>query len=143
VDTPGNLIALQVQPADVQDRDGCVPVVAAALEKLPGLKLLWVDAAYAGQTADHMRRLWGLEVTVVRRADDRRRRTWREQNAPQQRPRSHFQVLPRRWVVERSLAWLSRTRRLAKDFEALPKVSEAWVWLSGLIRLTLRLAQPP
>ena len=111
-----------VHAANIQDRDGAKLVLSKMVGRFPRLKVIWADGAYAGKLVAWATGGWLL--TVVR---------WR--------PDSHsFEVLPRRWVVERTLAWLSRCRRLSKDYEALPETSEAWVYVA-MIHLMLKRLQ--
>ena len=125
VDTIGLLLAVVVHAADIQDRDGAKLVLSKLLGRFPRLKLIWADAAYAGQLVDWASALGGWLIEVVKRAKD-----------------SHsFEVLPRRWVVERTLGWLGRNRRLSKDYEALPESSEAWVHIA-MIHLMLKRLRP-
>lgn len=105
VDTLGHLLALHVTPADEQDRSQ-VEQLAAAVQDATGdtVEVAYVDQGYTGEetaeaAADH-----GIELLVVRLPEAKR----------------GFVLLPRRWVVERSLAWLTRFRRLARDYERLP-----------------------
>ena len=114
VDTMGLLLAVVVHPADIQDRDGAKLVLSKLLGRFPRLYLIWADSAYAGQLVNWAFSLGGWLIEVVRRARN-----------------SHsFDVLPRRWVVERTLGWLGRNRRLSKDYEELPESSEAWVYIA-------------
>ena len=121
VDTMGLVLAVVVHPADIQDRDGAKLVLSKLLDRFPQLRLIWDDAGYAGQLVDWVMSVSGWVLEIVRR------------------PRSsdQFEVLPRRWVVERTLAWLGRCRRLSKDYEALPATTEAWVHLA-MIHLMVR-----
>jgi putative transposase len=125
VDTLGLLLAVVVHAADIQDRDGAKLVLGKLLGRFPRLKLIWADAAYAGQLVEWARSFGGWLLEVVKRAKN-----------------SHsFEVLPRRWVVERTLAWLGRCRRLSKDYEQLPQTTEAWVQIA-MIHLMLRRLRP-
>ena len=103
VDTEGLLMHAIVHPADVQDRDGGVLLISTLFGLYPFLRKLFADGGYQGpvfeQGVAHV--LAQLEVEIVKRSDAAR----------------GFVVLPRRWVVERTFAWLNRCRRLAKDFE--------------------------
>ena len=125
VDTEGLPLSVQVHPADVQDRDGAVPLLQEVGERHPGVKLVWADAAYGGpkllgalsEMGSHIR------IEVVKKAE------------------SGFVVLPRRWVVERSIGWLNRCRRLAKDFERTIASSVAWIRVAFIRLLTRRLAR--
>ena len=99
VDTIGLLLAVVVHPADIQDRDGAKLVISKLKGRFPRLRLIWADAGYAGQLVDWVMSLSGWALEIVRRPRD-----------------SHqFEVLPRRWVVERTFAWLGRCRRLSKS----------------------------
>ena len=114
VDTTGLLLAVVVHAASIQDRDGAKLVLARLLNRFPRLQIIWADAAYAGKLIAWAWATGGWLLQVVRRSPDSH----------------HFEVLPRRWVVERTLAWLSRCRRLSKDYEELPETSETWVHIA-------------
>ena len=125
VDTLGLLLAVVVHPADIQDRDGAKLVLSKLLGLFPRLKLVWADGAYTGQLVDWAYAMGGWLIEVVKRA-----------------PHSHsFEVLPRRWVVERTLGWLGRNRRLSKDYEELTESSEAWIHIA-MIHLMLKRLRP-
>lgn len=110
-----------VHPADIQDRDGAKLLLRKLLGQFPRLRLIWADSAYAGQFVAWAFALGGWLIEVVKRAKN-----------------SHsFEVLPRRWVVERTLGWLGRNRRLSKEYEFLPESEAAWVYI-GMIPLMLR-----
>ena len=125
VDTIGLLMAVVVHAADIQDRDGAKLVLSKLLGRFPRLRLIWADGAYAGQLVDWASALGGWLIEVVKRPMDRHR----------------FEVLPRRWVVERTLGWLGRNRRLSKDYEELTESSEAWVHIA-MIHLMLKRLRP-
>jgi putative transposase len=138
VDTTGLLLTTRVHPADVPDRDGARPLLTALRDQFPRVTHLWADAGYQG---DFERWVWarlGWTVEIVRRP--RRWLRWPADAAPPSLPVS-FQVLPRRWVVERTFAWLGRHRRLSKDYEALPETEEAWIYLAMIRLMVARLAQ--
>ena len=125
-DTSGLLIAAIVHAADIQDRDGAPALLAAVRSAFPGLRHLFADAAYAGdklKTALARLGRWTLEI--VRHAE----------------AVSGFKLLPRRWVVERTIAWLNRNRRLAKDFEACVESALAWLMIASVKLLSRRLAR--
>ena len=129
VDTQGLLLAVAVHPADVQDRDGARLVLARLGCRFPRLRRLWADAGYAGPKLGdwvQARTPWDLEI--VRRSE----------------PGPGFQVLPRRWVVERTFAWLGRYRRLSKDYEERPDTTEAWIHaaMTGLMLRRLARTSP-
>jgi transposase len=126
VDTLGLLVACAVGPADVQDEDGCEAALDKAKARFPRLKLLWADGRYAcKQTPRCVWLLYRIVLEVVRRPAKA----------------VGFVLLPRRWVVERTFAWLGRSRRLAKDYERSPRVSEAWVYLA-MTKLMLNRLRP-
>jgi putative transposase len=123
VDTLGLPIAWYVTPADLSDLQGARRLLGGLAYFVPRLKKIWADAAYWGkELADWCRQQGdGWELEIVERG-----------------PGTHgFQVQPRRWVVERSFAWLSRNRRLAKDYERMVQTSEALIEVAA-IRLRLR-----
>jgi putative transposase len=125
VDSLGLLLAVVVHSAHIQDRDGAKLVLSKLLGRFPQLTLIWADAGYAGQLIEWVQRVTGWVLEIVKRPRD-----------------SHqFQVLPKRWIVERTFAWLGRCRRLSKDFEALPETTEAWVHIA-MIHLMLRRLRP-
>ena len=89
------------------------------------MRLVWADAGYAGKLVEWVWAMTGWVLEIVKRP----------------RNSHHFQVLPRRWVVERTFAWLSRCRRLSKDYEALPDTTEVWIHIA-MIHLMLRRLAP-
>ncbi len=130
VDTLGLILAVVVHSAGEQDRDGAKRVLGVlAMIKLcgmlPRLKLIWADGGYAGQLVDWVRAAGGWVLEIVKRCDDVK----------------GFVVLPRRWVVERTFAWIGRCRALSKDYEATCESSEAWIYLA-MTHLMLRRLHP-
>jgi transposase len=116
VDTQGLPIQCHVTPADVQDRAALPALLKAVARKSPWVQLAFVDGGYAGdETQRAAFEASRIRVSVVKRSD---------------RSVKGFVVLPKRWIVERTLGWLNRARRLAKDFEALVESSRAWVMLA-------------
>jgi putative transposase len=138
VDTGGLLIRAVVHAASISDRDGAKLVLAGIGERCPTLRQLWLDAGYQGTAVTWIEQELGLSVTVVRKP--RRWVRWPADQEPPPMP-TGFQVLPRRWVVERTFAWLGRYRRLSKDYEALPETEEAWIYLAMSSLLLARLAK--
>ena len=116
---------LVVHAADISDQAGAKLVLEPVRERHPRLRHLWVDAGYQGPTVTWMEQDLGLSVTVTRKP-----RRWRWQGEEQDLAPlpSGFTLLPRRWVVERTFAWLGRSRRLSKDYEELPATEEAWIY---------------
>ena len=126
-DSQGHLVGLQVHPADTQDRDGAVSVIASIRRLYPWLRHLFADGAYAGEKLqDALAKLGTWTIEIIKRSDTAK----------------GFEALPRRWVVERTFAWLGRCRRLAKDFEATIASAVAWVFVAHIRLLTRRLARP-
>jgi len=123
VDTMGLLLAVVVHAANVQDRDGAKLVLQKLTDRFPRLQLIWADGGYAGQLIAWVHELGGWLLEIVKRPDE-----------------SKFVVLPRRWVVERTFAWLGRHRRLSKDYEALPESSEAFILIATIYLMLHRLA---
>jgi putative transposase len=132
------LLNAVVHRADIPDRDGARQVLGGITTRYPRLTHLWLDAGYAGKTVTWMEQVLGLSVAVVRKP-----RRWVRCPVDQEPPPmpSGFQVLPRRWVVERTFAWLGRNRRLSKDYEALPETEEAWIYLAMSNLMLARLAR--
>jgi putative transposase len=126
VDTSGLLLGVVVHAADIQDADGVGDLLRRLKRLYPWLKAVFADSVYDRLAALLVCFLLGLTLVVVRRLAGA----------------AGFVLLPRRWVVERTLGWLGRWRRLARDYEELPEVSETMVKLA-MIRLMLhRLAHP-
>jgi putative transposase len=122
-DTGGLLVGAEVHSADIQDRDGAPLVVEAIHDLFPWLRHLFADSAYPGdKLAKALTQFGRWTIEIVKR------------------DAAGFVVLPRRWVVERTLAWLNRNRRLAKDFEASIASAKAWLYLAGIRLLIRRLA---
>jgi transposase len=114
-DTEGHLVGAQVHPADIQDRDGAPGVIASIRRLYPWLRHLFADGGYAGdKLRDAVAQLGHWTIEIIKRSDTA----------------IGFLVLPRRWVVERTFAWLGRCRRLAKDFEATIASAVAWIYVA-------------
>jgi putative transposase len=124
VDTLGLVLAVLVTTAAVQDRDGA----RLLLRNLPGcckkLRKIWVDGGYAGRLVDWVQGCFKFCLAVVLRPKETKK----------------FVLLPRRWVVERTFAWLNLSRRLSKSYERLPRTDEAWIYIAMTRIMLNRLA---
>ena len=121
-DTCGFLIFILVHAADIQDRDGAVDVLKAIRYRFPWLRHVFADGGYAGQKLrDALTGMGAWTVEIIKRSDTAK----------------GFKVLPRRWVVERTFAWLGRCRRLAKDWEKSIESSTTWALIAS-IRMIIR-----
>jgi len=128
VDTLGLLLELNVQAADLQDRDAAKPVLAPLKHRRFRLRLIWADGAYAGELEKWVQALRlqrKLRLEVIKRP----------------KGQAGFKVLPRRWVVERTFGWLNRFRRLSKDYEFLTATSEATIFVTMIYLMVRRLAK--
>lgn len=117
MDTNGLLLSIVVHSAGVQDRDGAKLLLRRCKEqnKMPRLEHVWADGGYRGQSlAEFAQQQCG----------------WRLQIVDKPTGQKYFSVLPRRWVVERTFAWLGRYRRLAKDYDLLPKTTETFIYIA-------------
>ena len=125
-DTLGLMAGLVVHGADVQDRDGAPAVLASILRTCPWLHHVFADGGYAGpKLRGALDSLGDWTLEIVKRSDQAR----------------GFEVIPRRWVIERTFAWLGRCRRLAKDWEKSIESAEAWINIAHIRLTTRRLAR--
>ena len=141
VDTEGLLVGLVVHSAGIQDRDGAALVVADGLTRVPTLRHVWVDGGYAGRGVRHIQAA-GWTVDVVRRNNERGRGQWRTPQMPMSVVRGGFELLRRRWVVERTFAWIGRFRRLSEEYDHSIESSKGWIWLASLRNILRRIAHP-
>jgi putative transposase len=123
VDTEGNLLTVVVHRANMPDRDGATFVLEDADARFPRLQTIWVDQAYNGDLANEIYERYTVVLEIVAKPADQK----------------GFIVVPRRWVVERTFAWLGRYRRLSKDYEHRPEYSESWVYIASIARMVRRL----
>lgn len=119
VDTEGNLLKVVVHRADIHDSTGAYYVLEDIDECYPQLELLWADQGYRGELVEYMQERYEITLDIVAKPADQ----------------TGFVVLPRRWVVERTFAWLGRYRRLSKDYERRVEYSESWVYIASIARL--------
>jgi putative transposase len=129
VDVMGLLLVVVVHKASVQERAGAKLLLLRAVQKgFKRLELIWADGGYRGQPMiDWVWQLAGWVFEVIKRTEEA----------------TGFVVLPRRWVVERTIAWLGRYRRLSKDYEQLPETSEAMIYAAMVHIMLRRLARNP
>ena len=120
VDTEGRLLVAQATPASVQDRDGAVALLQAPRKLCPFIERAFADGGHAGE---RVATATAIAVEIVRK----------------QAGQVGFATQPRRWVVERSFAWLGRSRRLARDFEATIAPAAAFIYAASAMLLTRRL----
>ncbi len=144
-----------MHPATRHDRDGAKLVLAGMDETFPRIHQLWADQGSTGKVKTWIKETLGWEVTIVQQRSRPRGQwaphrptgdcsDWTTVSFTYERlpaERTGFRgVLPRRWVVERSIAWIGRNRRLSKDYEYWPATSEAWGYLSTIRLMLKRLA---
>lgn len=126
VDTLGLILAAQVHPADVQDRDGALPLLKEARRLFSFVERIFADGGYQGTaTASSAAAIGGWRLQIVKRSDQAK----------------GFVVLPKQWIVERTFAWMGRCRRLSKDCENLTRMSLAFLRLASIRMMLRRLAR--
>ena len=125
VDTLGLILCVVVHGANVQDRDGAKLVFEKMKDCFAQLELIWADGGYAGKLIDHVHSLYSWVLQIVKRSDDRK----------------GFQVLPKRWIVERTFGWFANYRRLSKDYEYDPETSETMIYIAMSNLMVRRLAR--
>ena len=126
VDTEGFLLQAVVHEASIQDRDGAVTVFKQVRGLFPFLELIWADGGYRGpKLAKEFHKIGSWKLEIVKRNEDA----------------SGFEVLRRRWVVERTFAWMGRNRRLAKDFEKIVETSMTYLEVAMIQLMIRRLAR--
>jgi transposase len=153
VDTEGLVLKVKVRSAKVPDQDGIKFLLKGIGDRLPRLSHLWVDAGYQGRGEDWVEKVLGLSVKVVHRTPkptpERVAMRWAEEWAKEgceidwQKllPHRGFEVLPRRWVVERTFSWLSQNRGMSKDYERLCATTEAFMYVAMTRLMVRRLAR--
>ena len=123
-DTIGLPVAMIVHPADVQDRDGAPALLESARSVVPWLRHVFTDGGYAGdKLKDALKDHGDWTIEIIKRSDSAK----------------GFVLLPRRWVVERTLAWLNRNRRLAKDVERTVESAVTWLYVASVKLMSRRL----
>lgn len=127
-----------IHSADIQDRDGGLTVIAAAVAKYPTLKKIWADGGYAGECVAKALEQSDVNLEIVKRSDDNSGALWLK-DGEETPVATGFKVVKWRWLVERTFGWLGRHRRLSKDYEENTESSLAWVRLALVWMLTRRL----
>jgi putative transposase len=140
VDTQGDLMAVKVTAASTSDLSGGKQLLEPLRGRFPRLSLIWGDSHYGGKFLEWVKEQFGWDVQPVQRLG-----TPHDANAMESKPKAKtskggFVLEPRRWVVERSIAWITRWRRLCRDHEGLPQTSEAFITLSATRRILSHLA---
>jgi putative transposase len=121
------VLAVVVHSAAIQDRDGAKLLFFKAAVLFPTISLVWADGGYAGQLINWLNRWCGWVLEIVRKLGDQ----------------VGFQILPKRWIVERTFAWLAHYRRLSKDSEELLENSEAMIEIAMIQLMLHRLCRAP
>ena len=155
MDTEGFVLRAKVHSAKVMDYEGIKTLLRRAEEQFPRLSHLWLDAGYRGEDKgkDWVRKTLGWSVDLVERprkaAPEEVLKSWAREWAKEGvavdwqklMPPKGFQVLPRRWVVERTIAWIEQNRRMSKDYEKLCASGESFVYAAMIRLMTRRLAR--
>lgn len=127
LDTLGLVLIAIVRSASIQDRDGARLVLQKLAHQFTRIALIWADGGYAGQLVNWVQQIRAyrrVRLEIVKRSDQQK----------------GFVVLPKRWIVERTFGWLSRFRRLSKDYERLPETSETLIYIAMTRLMLSRLA---
>ncbi len=123
----GNLMAVLVLAADVSDRDGAELLLQIYHTLYPLLRKIWADGSYEGDLEADLPAWYEIVLAIVNKLADQQ----------------GFVPLPKRWIVERTLAWITQGRRLVRDYERNPAYSEAWVWIAAIHRTVKYLMPDP
>jgi len=142
VDTEGFVLEAKVHSAKVMDYEGLKTLLRRAKERFPRLSHLWLDAGYRGEDkgADWVEKTLGWSVGIDGVGEGMGQGGSGRRVAQTVAPEG-FQVLPRRWVVERTIAWIEHNRRMSKDYEKLRASGEALVYAAMIRLMTRRLAR--
>ena len=117
-------MVLVVHAASIQDRTGARAVFIGLLKNFPRLELIWADGGYCGKLVGWVKDFFGWTLEIVKRRDNLK----------------GFKILPKRWIVERTFAWLNFSRRLSKDYEHNHRSSETMIYIAMIHLMTKRLA---
>lgn len=127
MDVLGLILAVVVHPANIQDRDGARLVLERARGVFPRLKKIWADRGYAGPLVEWVKSSFRWVLEIIGRSAETR----------------GFDVLPHRWIVERTFAWFNRYRRPSKDYEFLPATNESMIYVAMIHLMVKRLRPCP
>ena len=144
VDTQGLVICAKVLAADITDRDGGKVLLSPLVGKLPRLLLIWADSGYEGKFESWVKEQLGVDLEIVKHPWTGIRGTWAPVGVKVDWDKiipKGFHVLPRRWVVERTNAWITRHRRLSRDFEGTHTSGESFIYLAMTRLMLTRLAR--
>lgn len=140
VDTQGNLMEVKVTAASDSDLSGAKKLLEPLKGLFPKVSLVWGDSHYGGQLVQWAKGHLGWDIQTVRRLGTARDRKLIDPKPTRHEFKGGFAVLPKRWVVERTFAWITRWRRLTRDHEGLPQTSEAFIKISASRRMLSSLA---
>lgn len=113
-----------VHSAGIQDRDGAKLVIKKIKKIVPRLKIIWADQGYAGKLVEWVWKIVGIKLDIVKRN-------------PKQKRQAGFEPIPKRWIVERTFAWLGNYRRLSKNYECREDTAEIFVRLA-MVHIMIR-----
>ena len=117
------ILTVVIHAANIQDRAGAAMVFDSLRNRFPRLTVIWADGGYSGVIIDFVKNLYNMTLSIVKRNS------------------KLFEVLPHRWIVERTFAWLTRSRRLSKHYERLPETSENLIYIAMIQLMLKRLAR--
>jgi putative transposase len=146
VDTQGFILAVKVSHAGISDREGARLLLGDLQGVFPRISHLFADHGYTGPLKEWIKEHLNWETEIVPKESNDSHQDWvliNDQPVLQRKPKGGFQVQRKRWVVERTFAWLTRFRRLARDYESLPSSSEAFLHVATIRSFLKRLAPFP
>lgn len=124
VDTLGLLLKVVVHTADIQDRDGAKTVFKKCKSIFTRMKKIWADGGYSGELVEWVKNKFNITLEIVKKDPNTK----------------GFQLIKRRWVVERTFGWFNKCRRLSKDYEVLSRNSESFIYLAMINLMAKRIA---
>ena len=134
----GLLLSVVVHSANIQDREGALQLLNEEFQKkYPRMELVFADKGYSGELVLKVIERLDFDIEIVKRNE---RGRWQKENEPVPKKKDGFKVLKFRWIVERTFAWLGRSRRLSKDYEHTTSSSETWIFIAMTQLMLRRLA---